>query len=103
MKRGEFNLEFPRRSYTVLDCLPFLTREPFNALALAYIWSLRPSIVRVIEEGGETKCDACPWRVTVYLTGDKIESISQEVEVGLPDGIKHGGELDHLFALQKIK
>ena len=44
---------------------------------------------------GGLKLDAYRGRVTVFVNDDDIiQSIEMEIEVGLPDGIKNGNELD---------
>lgn len=82
--------------YTVIEVLPKLTGLPWNEIALAYVHALRPRRIRVIAPGGCCKLDAQNWRVTVYLEADNrtIKKITQEVAVGLPDGIDHGHALD---------
>lgn len=73
--------EFDCKGYASLPVLPYLKGHPYNDLAKRIIHSLRPSVVRVSYD--YLTCDACCWRVTVMLDKDhKIESITQEVEVG---------------------
>ena len=84
---------FPRRSYTVIEPLPFLHGHQWDDRALAYVDALRPSQVRVVTDG--VKLNACCWRVTIYVNEHNfIERIEQEVQVGLPKGIMHGMDLD---------
>ena len=72
-----------------VEMLPLLKGQPWDAVAQAYVHALRPSEVRV--STGLLKSDACLWRVTVMTDDDGlITSITQEVEVALPAGIKHG-------------
>jgi len=83
---------FNSRSYKSITVLDFLNGKPWDDLALAYVHALRPSSIRVTK--GTVKCDARTWHVTVYITEDNIiEEISQEAEVGLPDGVEHGEAL----------
>jgi hypothetical protein len=83
--------EFNSRGYLSLKVLPFLDGCAWDEIALGFIHSLRPSFVRVIRNGC-THMDSWCWRVTVYLdSAGLIESVSQEVEVGLPDGVNGGG------------
>jgi len=65
---------------------------------------LRPSVVRIVRDG-VIKTDAIPWRVTVSLTkDDRVESIEQEVEVDLPEGVRNGYELDRAAdALDRVE
>jgi hypothetical protein len=72
--------------YTVIDVLPELIGLPFDNLALAYLRALRPSTIRVCDDG--VLClDSRSWRVTVHLGPDKrIVKIEQEVEVGYGAG-----------------
>ena len=80
------------RGWTCIEVLEFLKGKPYDAVALAYIHSLRPSYIRVTK--GMTTLDARTWRVTVYINEDNtIRSIKQEVEVALPDGVAHGQAL----------
>lgn len=68
-----------------IEVLEFLKGLPFNNLTLAYIHGLRPSTIRVSH--GCICCDSMPNRVTVYLDdSDKIEKISQEINVGYGTG-----------------
>ncbi len=76
--------------WSSIDVLQFLWGKPWNEIALGYVHSLRPSAVYV--STGMFTCDTCTWRVKVLIDKDNIiENISQEVEVGLPDGIHYGG------------
>lgn len=82
--------------WTDVTVLQFLWGRPWDEVALAYVHSLRPSLLRVIVAGGLETCDARPWRVTVYLNGDNtIKKIVQEAEVaiGFVPGCRNGYEL----------
>lgn len=80
--------------FTVVRVLPDLEGKPWNDVTTAYLRSLRPSVVRVVPGGGEVTSDAKLWRVTVFLTpSGLIETIEQEVEVDLPEGVEHGHAL----------
>lgn len=74
-----------RHSYTVIKVLQDLSGQPWDDLSKNMLMALRPSFVR--ESWGEIKCDACCWRVTVYLSGSKdapiVDYIAQEVAVGI--------------------
>lgn len=85
---------FGRTSALSIEVLSFLNGRPWDWVALAYVHALRPSSIRVTE-GGVT-CDSRRWRVTVYLKeGTRlINRITQEVEVGLPEGVAHGSALN---------
>lgn len=87
-------------SCSSINVLEFLWGQPWNNLALNYVRSLRPSIVRVVKDG--CCCDAKTWRVTVWLKDDDvtIKSIEQEVEVGV-HGSTNGHELDTQLRKQK--
>jgi hypothetical protein len=82
------------RGYTVIEVLPKLKGKPWDEVALGYVHALRPSQLRVVQDG--IQLDAQTWRVTVWLNKDglTISRIEQEVEVGLPEGIDHGHALD---------
>ena len=82
-----------RQSFCVVEMLPFLKGLPLNDLTWNWITALRPSWVRVSDDG-EVTCDAQNWRVTVYLNGKTklIDKIEQEVSVGCV-GVHHGHDL----------
>ena len=72
--------------------LRFLQGRPWDEIALAWVHALRPSMIRVVR--GEETLDAVCWRVSVYLgAGGLIQSVRQEVEVGLPEGVEDGHDL----------
>jgi hypothetical protein len=78
--------------FMALPVLSQLIGRKWDAVALGLVHSLRPSAVRVTRD--EETTDAVCWRVTVRVDGaDRVEEIYQEVEVGLPDGIKNGREM----------
>lgn len=98
-KWGVRYVEPEAQSYTVIDVLPFLRGRPWDEIALAYVHALRPSTIRV----NNTDCwklDARNWRVSVLLAADDrtIRRITQEVAVGLPDGISCGHDLQCALA-----
>lgn len=83
---------FDARSSIDIAVLDVLTGKPWDDIALAYVHALRPSSIRVTK--GEMTLDCNRWRVTVVIDDDNIiKEITQEVEVGLPDGIEHGEHL----------
>jgi len=82
----------PKTGFTSIEVLPFLVGRPWDTIALAYVHALRPSTIRV--SNGMLKANARPWRVTVLTEGNVITEITQEVEVGLPDGVANGWDLD---------
>ena len=74
----------PGRGFDTLAVLQFLRGKKWDALALAYVHSLRPSSIRVSK--GEMTLDGMLWRVTVRVSDDdEILNITQEVEVGLTE------------------
>ena len=82
------------RGYLSIMVLPELTGKKWDSIALGYAHALRPTQLRVIRHNEGTQLDAETWRVTVYLDEkNKIKYISQEVEVGLPDGVTCGSGL----------
>ena len=88
------------RGFLSVKVLPFLNGRPWDDIALGYVHSLRPSMIRVIRD--EETMDAQTWRVSVYVyDGNIIESIRQEVEVWLPDGIGCGADLRQALELKK--
>jgi hypothetical protein len=88
-----------RIGFLSLPVLTYLTGLVWDEFALAFVHSLAPSYVRVIPWNGEETTDAMLRRVTIYLDPDgKIERVEQEVEVGLPAGVRNGHELS-----QKLK
>ena len=81
-----------RRGYLSIPVLPNLIGHPWDEIAIGYVQGLRPSSLRVVR--GEETTDSQSWRVTVYLGDDqRITSVEQEVEVGLPPEIAHGSAL----------
>lgn len=81
---------------TEIQVLTFLYGLPFKAneaLVRGYLHALRPSEVRIVEDGF-FKNNAMRWRVTVVVEDDIIDEITQEVEVELPPGMSHGLALD---------
>jgi len=81
-----------RIGFMYVNVLEFLKGKKWDNIALSYVHSLRPSSIRVTT--GCQTCDAWTWRVTVIVDKDDIiQEISQEVEVGLPDGVVHGQAL----------
>jgi len=84
-----------RCGFTSIAVLPALIGRDWNAVTQAYLRALRPSKVRVVHPGGIETSDARCWRVTVRLTAaNRVDSITQEVEVDLPGGVEHGWDLD---------
>jgi hypothetical protein len=85
------DLNFPARGYISIPVLPELIGRPYNALARGLLVAVRPSRVDVSTDG-VVLTNSCPWRVTVVTDGPggPITSVTQEVEVGLPDGVSHG-------------
>lgn len=79
--------------YTSIRVLEFLYGLKWDEFAMNYVYAHRPSRVRV--STGMVESDSVLWRVTVLLGRDKetIESIEQEVEVGLLGGLLHGHAL----------
>lgn len=93
-RQGRPFKEWDDVGFTVIEPLTFLYGRPWDDLALGYVHAIRPSHLRVID-GGSVQMDAQAWRVTVFVDeSGLITSIEQEVEVGLPDGIDCGDELD---------
>lgn len=91
---------FKRVGFTAIDVLPFLKKLPWNDFALGWVHSLRPSSIRIIDDG-RIKCDASVWRVTVKLDENGlISSIYQEVELGLPNDVRNGFHMEGLLAEQ---
>lgn len=77
--------------WSVISCLEFLQGQPWNNLALNYVRSLRPSIIRVAGPNDSVRADAVTWRVTVILDDKRnIRKIEQEVELGTI-GVREGG------------
>jgi hypothetical protein len=78
-----------RVGFMSLSVLEFLKGREWDEIALAYVHSLRPTAIRVTT--GMMTCDGYSWRVTVIVDEENIiESIEQEVSVGLPEGVAHG-------------
>lgn len=75
----------PRIGFCCLPVLEYLNGQPWNNLALNFVYSLRPTCVRVISENQEAHTDGRVYRVTVYLRADNrtIDHIEQESIVGI--------------------
>jgi len=84
-----YNPKVPKIGWKTIKVLEFLNNKPWDEVALAYVHALRPSSIRVTTGG--IYLDARVWRVTVYVDdNDIIQSITQEVEVALPEKVCHG-------------
>jgi len=83
------------RGYADIEVLEFLKGREYDEVAQSYISGLRPSKIRISENGFVT-LDSCPWRVTVMMdqgNSDLIWKITQEVEVSLFGDIQNGYDL----------
>jgi hypothetical protein len=90
----KYEPESSRYGFLSVELLGFLTGKPWDEVALAYVSALRPSYIRVIRHNGSQTMDAMNDRVTVHLgEDDKIEDITQEVQVWLPERVAHGDAL----------
>ncbi len=91
--QGQSFVPWDARGFLSVEVLQILKGKIWDVVALGYVHSLRPSILRVVRGG--IQLDARPWRVTVWLDEDDktIRKIEQEVEVGLPPGVPHGDGL----------
>lgn len=92
-----YNAEGRRRTgWKSIPVLEFLKGRKVDEVVMSYIHALRPSSVRISE--GMLTCDASVWRVTVMVKRVKrdlyVESVTQEVEVLLPEGVAHGDALN---------
>ncbi len=92
-----YNAEGRRRAgWKSIPVLEFLKGRRLDEVVMGYVHALRPSSVRITE--GLMTCDASVWRVTVFVKKIKhtffVDSISQEVEVLLPEGVAHGDALN---------
>ncbi len=88
--------EFYHRGWKCIKVLEFLNGKQWDDIALGYVHSLRPSSIRVTE--GMITLDARIWRVTVYIDKENvIDYITQEVIVGLPDGVANGEALSEAY------
>lgn len=80
------------RGYITILVLEELEGRKWDDFTEAFVHTLRPSSVRILHGG--SKMDSQLWRVSVNLDENGIiQNISQEVEVGLPEGVENGGEL----------
>ena len=91
--QGEYCKRLSRAGYTSIPVLEFLNGQPWDDFALCWVHALRPTKIRVVR--AEETTDAYTWRVTVYVDGDnRIESVRQEVEIGLRKQDRHGHDLN---------
>ena len=97
---GTQGAEYPKNRYEMFETfsslsipiLEFLTGKPWGAIALAYVHGMHPSCIRVTT--GIMTLDAWRDRVTVLIDEHGIiEKITQQIEVGLPEGVMHGSAL----------
>jgi hypothetical protein len=79
-----------RQSSVYLPMLTQLNGLPWDELTLAYVSTLRPSYIRVVQSNGGVTADSRAWRVTVTLKDQRIVAIEQETPIQLPTGIAHG-------------
>ncbi len=101
--QGKVFEPFNRRGYCSIPVLEFLKGREWNDVALAYVHALRPTRIRVIEDG-RTQMNSENWRVTIYLAEDKtIKSLFQEVEVGLPEGYESSYEFINICRVKSSK
>lgn len=81
--------------YLCLPVLQDLWGRKLDEVVMAYVHSLRPSVVRITDAG--IKLDCRLWRVTIWVEKVKrsrfVRRIEQEVEVLLPQGVAHGDAL----------
>jgi len=84
--------KFNRRGWKSINVLEFLNDKPWDDLALGYVHALRPRGIRVTK--GMMTLDCILWRVTVHVNKENIiQSITQEVEVGLPETVQNGAAM----------
>jgi hypothetical protein len=80
------------RGYCQIDVLPQLWGRPLDEVAQGFIYAQRPSSVRVCYK--DCLLDSERWRVTVWINFESvIQKITQEVEVELPEGFRHGSDM----------
>ena len=86
--------------FMVMPVLELLNGQPWNNLALNYIYTLNPTFIRATN--GPMHCDAVPGRVTVILKEDNktIDYVEQEVSPSLI-GCHDSCELRKQLAYQK--
>ena len=81
--------------YMCIPVLQDLWGRKLDEVVMAYVHSLRPSMVRIADKG--IKLDSRLWRVTIWIRRVKrtpfVHRIEQEVEVLLPEGVAHGDAL----------
>ena len=80
---GEMYAFYGTTGYTSLPVLNFLWGKLWDELALKYIHSVNPTLIRVIKDGCPETTDSVHGRVTIYLKedGKTIHHIKQEVSV----------------------
>ena len=87
---------------TSIPVLEFLKGLEWDEMALGFVHSLRPSMIRVTQ--GEATADSQRWRVTVVVDKNNIiQEIKQEVQVWLPDDMEDGYSLRIKLNIMKIK
>ena len=81
------------KGYILIPVLDFLKGYPWGDVAKSFVFSLRPSAIRFVEEGQATRDDSHRWRVTITVRANMIQHIEQEVEIGLVGTIRNGHDL----------
>jgi hypothetical protein len=77
-----------------ISIAPQLIGRLWDDLALGILHAYNPTYIRVTE--GDIKCDARLGRITVWVTDQNIiESIDQEVEIGIPGTTKAEIDRNH--------
>ena len=93
--QGTSFVESKRTGFACVPVLQFLWGQELTLITFGWIHSLRPSYVRIIDNGHSETCDAMPGRVTINLADDNkhIAKIDQEVSVSLYGDVEHGHDL----------
>ncbi len=86
--------DYDRLGYCSIDILQQCYGMPWNEYTLAAVSAFRPSSIRVIKYGGDEKCDARNYRITVYVDElSLVTKIQQECEIWLPKDCRDGQDI----------
>jgi hypothetical protein len=88
IRECEREVETVSVSYGTLPVLEFLCGQVLDDFAWSCIWALKPTKVRIIRDS--VTLNACCGRASIYLEGDRIQKIEQEVEIACFGDIQSG-------------
>lgn len=82
---------FEAFGFIEIEILPQLKGKRWGNLILGILHGFHPSGIRVTES--RISLDAWSGRITIYIKEGMVQSIRQEIKVGLPSGVENGEDL----------